>query len=86
MANISKRKAQKLNLTKKTIMPYDMRSYTKPCVHWRTRQSKSTTHHTTLQWQVGNLSCHIVTEDIASASVSAAKFSAMVSASLTPLM
>jgi len=28
----------------------------------RTRESKSTTPYTTLQWQVGNFSCHVATE------------------------
>jgi len=34
--------------------PCNTRSYTRPHVHWRTRESKPTTPYITLQWQVGN--------------------------------
>ena len=31
-------------------------------VYLRTRESKSATHYTTLQWQIGNISCHTTAE------------------------
>jgi len=49
MADISKRKATIIYLTKKTIMPYNITSYTRPYVHRRTRENKSTTHYASLQ-------------------------------------
>ena len=56
-----KYKAQKLNPTKKTIMPCYMWSCTRPYIHYTGwLESKSTMRYTTLQWQVGNFSCHML--------------------------
>jgi len=63
MADVSIRNATKrVNSREQSC---STRSCTRPHVHWRTRESKPTTPYITLQWQLGNFSCHILLQNIA---------------------